>query len=102
MTMPGDYIDAHHHLWKYSREQYPWMVDGMDAIRRDFLLDDLRSVLWESGIDGAVTVQARQTIKETEWLLTEARRSQLIRGVVGWVPLCDPGVGGYLERFFHC
>ncbi len=67
--MPVDAIDAHHHLWKYSPADYPWMLDGMEAIRRDFLIEDLTAVLQESGIAGSVAVQARQTLIETRWLL---------------------------------
>lgn len=91
-------IDSHHHLWKYSFEQYPWMSDGMDAIRRDFLPQDLAAVLSAAGINGAVTVQARQMLEETEWLLELAAGNEMMRGVVGWVPLVDPAVKQSLER----
>jgi L-fuconolactonase len=97
--MPGDSIDAHHHLWKYSAKEYPWISDGMGAIRRDFLAADLEQVLKESGIAGAVTVQARQTLEETTWLLELAGSTSLIRGVVGWVPLTNSNVGRELEEF---
>jgi L-fuconolactonase len=97
--MPGDSIDAHHHLWKYSPEEYPWMSDGMEAIRRDFLAADLEKVFHESGIAGAVTVQARQTLAETNWLLELSASTSLIRGVVGWVPLTNSNVGRKLEEF---
>jgi L-fuconolactonase len=96
--MPGDSIDAHHHLWKYSAEEYPWMSGGMEAIRRDFNAGDLEQVLQESGIAGAITVQARQTLAETNWLLELAGSTSLIRGVVGWVPLTNSNVGGELEK----
>jgi L-fuconolactonase len=42
-------------------------------------------------------VQARQTIEETRWLLGLAGSSDLIRGVVGWVPLVDANVAKQLE-----
>lgn len=92
-------IDAHHHLWKYSREQYPWMLEGMDKLRRDFLIDDVVSVMREGAIDGLVTVQARQTVVETDWLLQLASAHTFMRGVVGWVPLTDAGVEAILEKF---
>lgn len=96
--MPIDAIDAHHHLWKYSAEEYPWMTDGMDAIRRDFLVHDLEQVLCEAGIAGAVTVQARQTLAETHWLLDLAAATRAIRGVVGWVPLTSSKLSDELEK----
>lgn len=97
--MAHDRIDAHHHLWKYSRESYPWMSNNMDALRRDFLIDDLMGVLRQNGIDGAISVQAMQCVTETEWLLNVADNNECIRGVVGWVPLSSPKVAADLERF---
>jgi L-fuconolactonase len=75
------------------------MSENMDALRRDFLIQDLIDVLQESGIAGVVTVQARQKLEETRWLLELARNHSFIRGVVGWVPLTSPNVGLHLERF---
>ena len=97
--MQPERIDAHHHLWKYSPEEYPWMLEGMDSIRRDFLVRELKQAMQEGRIDGVVTVQARQSLLETEGLLGLARRSSFMRGVVGWVPLTDAAVGSHLERF---
>jgi L-fuconolactonase len=97
--MESERIDAHHHLWKYSAEDYPWMLPGMESIRRDFLVHDLKQVMEEGRIDGVVTVQARQSLVETEWLLGLARDRAFMRGVVGWVPLIDEAVGSHLERF---
>jgi L-fuconolactonase len=97
--MANDTIDAHHHLWAYSFEEYPWMTEGMEAIRRDFLAEDLKAVLRESEIAGTVVVQARQTLIETDWLLDLSSSNDLIHGVVGWLPLADPEVHRELERF---
>jgi L-fuconolactonase len=96
--MTVERIDAHHHLWKYSREQYPWMADNMDVLRRDFLVDDLSRVLREASIQGVVTVQARQMLEETEWLLGLAEGNDFMQGVVGWVPLVEEGVRYQLDK----
>jgi len=93
-------IDAHHHLWKYSAAEYGWITPEMPAIRKDFLPEDLEKVLHHFGIEGAVTVQARQTLEETAWLLDLAGRHEIMRGVVGWAPLTEgAGVKKHLERF---
>ncbi len=94
-----DKIDAHHHFWEYDSVEYGWISDEMAAIRRNFLPADLKREIDAEGIDGVVSVQARQTVEETEWLLGMAGQYPFIRGVVGWVPLASPEVKGDLARF---
>jgi len=89
-------IDAHHHFWKYSESEYGWISESMARIRRDFLPEHLADEIREAGVDGVVSVQARQTVAETRWLLEFAEHHPFIRGVVGWVPLTDPAVGDVL------
>lgn len=91
-------IDAHHHLWKYDPQDYPWIGDGMEVLRRDYLPDDLQPLMEANGVEGFIAVQAQQTIAETDWLLDLAAQKNFLRGVVGWVPLTEPGVGAALER----
>ena len=92
-------IDAHHHFWKYDPAEYGWIDDAMAAIRRDFLPEDLQREIANVGIDGVVSVQARQTVEATQWLLALAEAHDFIRGVVGWVPLVSPSVSNDLARF---
>lgn len=91
-------IDAHHHLWRYNAADFPWMGDGMEVLRRDYLASDLEEVARQAGVSGTIVVQARQSTEETEWLSDLASRSTLIRGVVGWAPLIDPNIAPLLER----
>lgn len=83
-------IDAHHHLWRYTPEEYGWISERMGVLRRDFLPEDLKPLLDRAGIGGAVLVQARQTLQETDWLLEQAEEAPWIRGVVGWAPIASP------------
>lgn len=92
-------IDAHQHFWKYDPVEYDWIDDAMKSIRRDFLPDDLRQEIDAAGVDGVVSVQARQTLAETSWLLELADWHDFIRGVVGWVELTSTEVRRELERF---
>jgi len=91
-------IDSHHHLWRYAKEEYPWIGKGMQAIARDFLPSDLERELVSSGFQGSVAVQARQTVDETNWLLELAEESARIRGVVGWAPIASPKFPVLIER----
>lgn len=91
-------IDTHHHFWKYSAAEYGWISDEMKTIRRDFLPADLKKTLDEAGVSGAVSVQARTTVEESDWLLGMAEKHDFLRGVVGWVPLTENDVEKHLER----
>lgn len=89
-------IDSHHHFWRYDAEQYPWIGQGMEVLKRDFLPGDLQAEAGRAGVDGVVSVQARQTLEETRWLCRLAEQHQLVRGVVGWVPLAAPEIDDVL------
>jgi L-fuconolactonase len=90
-------IDAHHHLWRYSAVEYEWIDDRMAALRRDFLPAEFIDEIASAGIEGAVTVQARQTLEETYWLLELADRHKEILGVVGWAPIASPDFAASLD-----
>ena len=92
-------IDAHHHLWKYSPEEYGWIDEEKAVIRRDFLPTHLHAEIGAVGIHGVVSVHARQSLEETEALLRYSDQYEFMRGVVGWVPLISPSVKDDLERF---
>ncbi|HXE35755.1 MAG TPA: amidohydrolase family protein [Verrucomicrobiae bacterium] len=94
-------IDAHHHLWSYSKKEYGWIDGKMTSIARDFLPQDLEKVLASSGMQGSIAVQARQTLEETQSLLSFAQEFPVIRGVVGWAPIARPEFPQVLERFHH-
>ncbi len=91
-------VDAHQHFWRYDAREYGWIDDELAAIRRDFLPEDLSRELRQAGVDAVVSVQARQTLVETNWLLDLAERNDFIAGVVGWVPLTSPTVAETLAR----
>jgi L-fuconolactonase len=90
-------IDSHQHFWKYDEVQYPWIPKG-SPLHHDWLPDDLAPLLAESGLDGCIAVQARQTVEESRWLLELAKESPIIKGVVGWVDLRSESVGGELAE----
>ena len=90
-------IDSHHHFWKFNPAEYGWLDESMSAIRRDFTAEDLREAIESAGVDGVISVQARQSLEETHWLLSLANEHAFIRGVVGWVPLISERVKSDLE-----
>ncbi len=92
-------IDSHHHFWRYDPADYGWIDDSMKALRRNFLPEEFRMEIATAGVDGVVSVQARQSLAETELLLQLAAKYDFIKGVVGWVDLTSPLVAADLERF---
>jgi len=89
-------IDSHHHFWRYSVEDYAWIKESMGVIRRDFLPADLEKTIRAAVVDGVVSVQARQSLEETRWLLELAGANPFVRGVVGWAPLIAPDIAKIL------
>ena len=90
-------IDSHNHFWNYNPVEYGWIGEDKTMLRRDFLPADLKFVLDEAGIDGVISVQARQSIEETNWLLQMAEENDFIKGVVGWLPIADSEFKSNLE-----
>ncbi len=91
-------IDAHQHFWDITKLDYPWMPPGESVLRRNYLPADLAPILEQHNFDGAVVVQANVVMEETWWLLDLAAQNEIIRGVVAWVDLTDPGVGHVLDQ----
>ena len=92
-------IDSHQHFWQYNEFDYVWMSEAHNVIKKNFLPDDLQPLLKENNLDGSIAVQARQTIEETNFLLALASNNSIIKGVVGWLPLCETDVEGLIEKY---
>ena len=91
------HIDAHQHFWIYNPPEYDWIDDSMAALRRDFLPQDLKPELAANHFQGSITVQTRQTMEETRWLLGLAERSPSILSVVGGADLRSPDIRAQLK-----
>jgi L-fuconolactonase len=92
-------IDSHHHFWNYDPVAYDWIGAHMARLRNDFTPTELFAETQKAGIDGVVSVQASQTLEETDFLNNYAKQHDFIKGVVGWVPFADSDVEKHIERF---
>ena len=92
-------IDSHHHFWNYDPVEFDWIDESMRSIRRSFLPKDLKAQIEATGVDGVISVQARQIVEETDFLLKQAESTDFIKGVVGWLPLADTNIKKLLERY---
>lgn len=91
-------VDSHQHFWKYHPGEYGW-IPAHSPLQRDFLPPDLEPLLAQTGFDRCVTVQARQTLEESRWLIELAEHQSIIAGVVGWVDLRSTEIEKQLECF---
>jgi len=92
-------LDSHHHFWKYNPIEYDWIDGSMKVIRKDFLPENLKTTIQEAGVDGVISVQARQSVEETDWLISMAHQNDFIKGIVGWLPLIQDDMEVYLEKY---
>ncbi|MFO7999801.1 MAG: amidohydrolase family protein [Marinilabilia sp.] len=94
-------IDTHQHFWHYNPEEFDWITDEMHRIQKNFLPEDLKATLKDTDVEGVVTVQARQSLEETDWLLQLASDHPFIKGIVGWVPLQDERISEIVDRYYN-
>lgn len=92
-------IDSHHHFWNYDPVEYSWMNEDMGVLKRDFGPSDLKKEINAAGIDGVVSVQASQSLGETDALLEHALAEEFVRGVVGWFPLAENNVAEIIDPY---
>lgn len=95
----ADIIDAHHHLWRYDPREYSWITPELTLLQKDFLPTDLADAMRGARVDASIVVQARQSVEETDWLLSIAEGSNDILGVVGWLPVADIDFPNLLRRY---
>lgn len=80
-------IDSHVHFWNFDPVRDSWITEEMSIIRHDFTPKNLTRTFNDLQISGCVAVQANQSEKENEFLLTLADQNEIIKGIVGWVDL---------------
>ena len=107
----GPIIDTHHHLWEVRN--YPWLLapmspkifgDSYDALRHDYLIDDLRTDFGAHNIVKSVHVQAHfdpsNPVGETKWLQAVADQAGFPHAIAGYANLSDSDVEAMLAA--HC
>ena len=83
-------IDTHVHVWDLGLAEYAWLEGNTTILNRTYALPELEAERASAGVSGGVLVQAANHLDDTEHMLTVARASGWITGVVGWLPLTDP------------
>lgn len=87
-------LDSHLHLWRLPRSPkdspYGWVTPAMGALFADFTADQAQAELRSSGVQGAVLVQADDTVADTTAMLEVCAAHDWAVATVGWVPLDTP------------
>lgn len=99
-------LDAHHHLWDSSALDYSLMDGPLQALRGCYDAAVFDEIAHRHGISGSVCVEAASAgadgPSETSWLLAQAAKSTIVRGVVAWAPIgtgtSAQYIDGLLER----
>ena len=80
-------IDAHVHFWELDETHNIWSARKVGGLQHDFTPAMLEPVCKNLGIDGVVVVQAATDPKETNYMVSLARDSEFVKGVIGWLDL---------------
>jgi L-fuconolactonase len=84
-------VDCHQHFWALTEVDYPWLnASEYGPIFRDFEPPDLEPLLRRAGITHTITVQAANSLADTDAMLRRADEHAWIAGVTGWIPLLEP------------
>jgi L-fuconolactonase len=89
--MTNRLIDTHIHTWNFKRATYDWLKGDTSILNRSYLVEEIASERAGAGITEGVLVQAANNFEDTDWMLEVAAQTDWITGVVGWVPLLEPG-----------
>src|ERR1700733_15279348 len=90
-------VDAHQHFWDPARGDYGWLKPD-NPIHRVFSTAELRPLLIQAGVDATILVQAAPTPEETDYMLSIARKTPWVLGVVGWIDLLAPDAAAEVQR----
>lgn len=90
MTPPRPVLDAHLHVWDLTVGDYAWLTPEHGPLHATFTPEQAAAQLAAAGVDGAILVQAEDSVRDTAYLLDVADHHDWVAGVVGWVQLDDP------------
>ena len=90
-------VDAHIHVWQLSKGWYTALEPHMTILLKDYLPQDLAPLLAAAGVDQIVVVEAAETVEETHFVFSLAKKHPFIGGVVGWIDLASPDVADTLK-----
>jgi len=92
-------IDSHQHFWTYNINRDVWITEEMGRIRKNFYPNHSVELFTQNQINGCIAVQADSSEDETFFLISLAKQSEFIKGIVGWVDLQSKNIESQLTYF---
>ncbi|WGD37485.1 amidohydrolase family protein [Lysinibacter sp. HNR] len=92
MSVMTGRIDSHLHLWDLDVSEYAWLTPSMGRLYSTFTPSEAGETLRVHEMEGAVLVQAEDSVVDTQFMLDVAAANPWVVGVVGWVALDNPAV----------
>ena len=89
--MTAGIIDTHVHVWDLGKAAYPWLDGDTSILNQTWSIDQIAEQRKEAGVEQGILVQASGNFEDTNWMLGVAEQTDWITGVVGWLPLLEPG-----------
>ena len=83
-------IDTHVHIWDLKRADYEWLNGDISILNRSYYLEELTPQIKQANVSTGILVQAANNMDDTNLMLDVAKKSEWIKGVVGWLPLTNP------------
>jgi predicted TIM-barrel fold metal-dependent hydrolase len=111
----GPIIDPHIHLWDLGLDRHPWLrptggaiqaLGDLDAIRRNYLVEDYRRDAASQNVVASVHIEAAwdradDPLAEIEWLETLDKSSGVAARYIGFADLTAPDAAAALDRLSH-
>src|SRR6056297_2685399 len=99
---PGPIIDAHHHLWQYDPERFPWLAEpGREAFARNALPAHHRAAVAPHPVAATVWIEALAADPQAEAAAAQAWADAdpaICTAIVAHCPLDAPDVEARLDR----
>jgi len=84
-------IDTHIHTWNIEKVEYEWLKGNTGILNRNYLLEELEPQMSDLEVNFGILVQAANNFEDTRFMLEECEKRNWLKGVVGWLPLMEPG-----------
>ena len=97
---PYPVIDTHTHFYDPARPGgVAWPGKDDAPLYRTMLPPDWQKVANPCGVTGTIVVEASPLVEDNQWLIDLATQHTCVVGIVGRLPIGEPGCAAFIDRF---